>query len=97
MKTQFGFHQETKNLRSLHNYRKYMHMIPDEFPSLDYKIVLSDLSDSDDDREVSFCHTNNCIYVIESLREYNTKIHLSTIFLVLSLCVCNCYIIALFL
>ena len=49
LKTQFGFHQETKGLP----YRKRsMHMLPDQFPNLDYKNLLSDISDSEN--EVSF-------------------------------------------
>ena len=63
LKTQFGFHQDTKNLPYLR--KKYMHMIPDEIPNQDYKIVLSDLSDSED--EVSFCNKTNCSYANDTI------------------------------
>ena len=58
MKTQFEFHQETNGLpykdkSGKIRRKRYMKMAPEQFPSLDYKNLLSDLSDSED--EVSFC------------------------------------------
>ena len=49
LKTQFGFYQDTK---ALPYRKKSMHMLPEKFPSLDYKNLLSDISDSE--VEVSF-------------------------------------------
>ena len=60
LKTQFGFHQETKDLPYR---RKNMRMFPEKFPSLDYKNLLSDLSDSENEVSFAVAHTiTNSIY-----------------------------------
>ena len=44
LKTQFGFHQDTSSLPWR---KRSMHMLPGHFPNLDYKNLLSDISDSE--------------------------------------------------
>ena len=55
LRTQFGFHYDTSNLP----YRKKsMHMFPEKFPSLEYKNLLSDFSDSESEVSfLTFCKT----------------------------------------
>ena len=50
LKTQFGFHQDTSTLPWR---KKSMHMLPNHFPNLDYKNLLSDISDSEQEVSLS--------------------------------------------
>ena len=60
LRTQFGFHYDTSNLP----YRKKsMHMFPEKFPSLEYKNLLSDFSDSESEVSLFNVLQNISMYV----------------------------------